>query len=298
MIKQPSVYLAARYARIDEMRSIAESFRGRGIFVTSRWLKEGVDPNHSIRTLSAEYMQTSARHDLEDIDAADYLVLFSEDPDEKFVRGGRHVEFGYALAKGKKIIVVGPKENIFHYEPNVLHTTFSWHAADYILKQAPRKALDDTLRSLPFNKTFGKIPASDAGYVQPDGKLVLTPGQGKVYERTSAPLPSDAKERKTYPMFSGLLAYFPDALAEVSHISYIGNQQHSPGSTKLVWVRGKSTDHKDTLVRHLAESGKRDSDGQRHSAKVAWRALANLQEELEAEKGINAADNNQESRSA
>ncbi len=94
-------------------------------------------------------------------------------------------------------------------------------------------------------------------------------------------LPTDAKERKTYPLFSGLLQYFPDALAEVAHVSYVGNQQHNPGQP-LHWDRSKSGDQEDTLLRHLMERGTTDSDGVRHSAKVAWRALAMLQLEIEA----------------
>jgi len=34
-------------------------------------------------------------------------------------------------------------------------------------------------------------------------------------------------------------------------------------------------------MRHLMEVGSLDSDGIRHSTKVAWRALANLQKEIE-----------------
>lgn len=94
------------------------------------------------------------------------------------------------------------------------------------------------------------------------------------------PLPSSAAERKTVPMASGLLDYFPDALAAVAHVSYVGNQQHNPGEA-LHWARGKSTDEADTIIRHLAERGKLDTDGLPHSAKVAWRALALLQKELE-----------------
>lgn len=96
-------------------------------------------------------------------------------------------------------------------------------------------------------------------------------------------LPDDASERKKYPMFTGLLAYFPDALAEVSRVSWQGNEQHNPGQP-LHWARKKSTDEPDTLVRHLVQSGTRDKDGQRHTAKVAWRALAMLQKEIEAER--------------
>lgn len=96
-------------------------------------------------------------------------------------------------------------------------------------------------------------------------------------------LPSDAKERKEVPLYSGLFKYFPDALAEVAHLSHIGNQQHNPGQP-LHWDKSKSTDHEDCLLRHLMQSGTVDSDGVLHDVKVAWRALANLQIKLEAAK--------------
>lgn len=96
-------------------------------------------------------------------------------------------------------------------------------------------------------------------------------------------LPTDAKERKKYPLWSGLFKYFPDALAAVAHLSYVGNEQHNPGQP-LHWAREKSADHQDTLLRHLLESGTLDSDGVPHSVKVAWRALAIAQLELEADR--------------
>lgn len=94
-------------------------------------------------------------------------------------------------------------------------------------------------------------------------------------------LPIDAAERKALPLFSGVLAYFPAALAEVARLSAKGNDQHNPGAA-LHWDRAKSGDEADALVRHLLEHGTIDTDGVRHSAKVAWRALALLQKELEA----------------
>lgn len=95
-------------------------------------------------------------------------------------------------------------------------------------------------------------------------------------------LPTDAAARKALPLFSGVLAYFPAALAEVARLSAKGNDQHNPGAA-LHWDRAKSGDEADALVRHLLEHGTVDTDGIRHSAKVAWRALALLQKELEAE---------------
>ena len=95
-------------------------------------------------------------------------------------------------------------------------------------------------------------------------------------------LPTDAQERKDIPVFSGVLNYFPLALLEVAKCSKAGNDQHSPGQP-LHWDRSKSGDELDALTRHLIEAGTIDSDGIRHSAKIAWRALANLEKELEME---------------
>jgi len=92
----------------------------------------------------------------------------------------------------------------------------------------------------------------------------------------------DAKTRKQHPVASGVLDYFPDALMAVAHVSFVGNEQHNPGKP-LHWDRSKSTDEADALIRHFLERGTNDSDGLRHSAKVAWRALALLQKEIEQE---------------
>ena len=98
-------------------------------------------------------------------------------------------------------------------------------------------------------------------------------------------LPESAAERKEIPIGTGLLDYFPSALAEVAKVSKKGNDQHNPGQP-LHWARHKSTDQFDTIVRHLMQRGTRDTDGTLHSAKAAWRALALLQEELEREAGF------------
>ena len=95
-------------------------------------------------------------------------------------------------------------------------------------------------------------------------------------------LPNDARERKRIPLASGVLDYFTSALIEIAKVSQVGNDQHNPGQP-LHWARGKSMDQSDTMLRHFVERGKIDTDGVRHSAKMCWRALAILQEELEAD---------------
>lgn len=88
----------------------------------------------------------------------------------------------------------------------------------------------------------------------------------------TSPFPEDSAARKTFPVFSGVLRYFPAAIAAVSHHSYLGNEKHNPGEA-IHWARGKSDDHLDAAARHLTEG---DLKG------AAWRILAALQLEEEA----------------
>lgn len=111
-----------------------------------------------------------------------------------------------------------------------------------------------------------------------DAEIVAANTQG----RTT--LPTDSQARKHLPLARGFLDYFPAAAAAVAQLSLAGNIKHNPGQ-ELHHARGKSTDHADCVVRHLMERGTVDTDGIRHSVKVAWRALALLQEELEREEG-------------
>lgn len=98
-------------------------------------------------------------------------------------------------------------------------------------------------------------------------------------------LPTDSKERKDTPIFSGVLMYFPDAIAEVAKVSKIGNDKHNPGQP-LHWSRGKSDDHLDAASRHLIDAGPdgsgTDENGVLHLAYNAWRSLAKLQLVCEA----------------
>ncbi len=94
---------------------------------------------------------------------------------------------------------------------------------------------------------------------------------------------TNKEKRKQIPLYRGLIKYFPDALCEVARVSYIGSKQHHPDK-EIHWDREKSTDDLDALMRHLMENGMHDIDGVRHSAKIAWRALAHLQKEIEGDK--------------
>lgn len=127
------IYLAARYDRLAEMNRHANQLRLHGFEVTSRWL----NGSHQIHPGATTDLQSGgftnevegvpllarpfAEDDIEDICASDAVIFFSEPPDSHSKRGGRHVEFGFALARGKQIMVVGPRENVFHCLQAIKH---------------------------------------------------------------------------------------------------------------------------------------------------------------------------------
>lgn len=128
------VYLAARYSRHPEMQTYAKDLRAIGVEVTSRWINgahqlmlngEILGPEREAMFESDhESMEQQRRefalHDWWDVMAADVVVSFTEQPRKSGnSRGGRHVEFGAALAAGKRCIVVGWRENVFHCLPEV-----------------------------------------------------------------------------------------------------------------------------------------------------------------------------------
>lgn len=136
--------------------------------------------------------------------------------------------------------------------------------------------MNDTIKALP-NGDFAverKAPGF-APLLSPPDAFDRYP-----YLQKDMSLPSDPATRKAMPIATGVMDYFPLAVAEVARVSRIGNEQHNPGQP-LRWAREKSTDHADCIARHLIDRGALDADGMRHSAKLAWRSLALLQTELE-----------------
>jgi len=91
-----------------------------------------------------------------------------------------------------------------------------------------------------------------------------------------------AQQRKSTPVFTGFMCYFPRAIRYVAQVSLAGNKQHH-ADKPLHWDMSKSTDEKDALARHLldvAQGIDTDEDDILHEGKVCWRALANLERKL------------------
>lgn len=115
------IYIASRYSLKEQMLKHAATLVAYGMEVTSRWLKEDFSPSVHMSEIPDKTNEQIAKDDLEDIIAADVMLFFCEDQDKQPPRGGRHVEFGYALAQGLRIICIGKEENIFHHLPQITH---------------------------------------------------------------------------------------------------------------------------------------------------------------------------------
>ena len=111
------IYLASRYSRLPEMQACREDLLAAGHEVTARW----VDGAHqaSDEDLTSELASRFAVEDYDDLAKADCVISFTEPARTGPTRGGRHVEFGIALALGKRVVVVGHRENVFHALPAV-----------------------------------------------------------------------------------------------------------------------------------------------------------------------------------
>lgn len=118
-------YFAARYSRNPELREYRDQLVAAipGAVVTSRWIDchedivGGLEQSFTPDALNADPAGCwkFGQHDLEDLSNADAIVSFTGGGGGG--KGGRHVEHGYAIAAGKRLVVVGPRENIFHCHP-------------------------------------------------------------------------------------------------------------------------------------------------------------------------------------
>jgi len=117
------LYLAAAYCRAPDMLAVRDTLtRDLGFEVTSRWMGYTAEARR-LSELAEGIGQLDravpfADADLADLEAADVVIVFtSDDP----TNGGYHTELGVALGTHKPIILVGPRQNVFHSLPRVVH---------------------------------------------------------------------------------------------------------------------------------------------------------------------------------
>lgn len=106
------VYFASQSVTKDILREEKRYLESQGYVVQARWLDS---PANDWRTMPKAEIQMWIDMDLADVRDADALVFWSMPHQHGWGAGGRHVEYGYALALNKPIVIVGQRENLFHH---------------------------------------------------------------------------------------------------------------------------------------------------------------------------------------
>ena len=106
------IYVAALYSmRETEAAEAARVVLENGHECTARWIGGGE---------VGKSQAGAAVMDIEDIDAAEALIMLALPYGTMFKGGGRHFEMGYAHGRGKRIAVVGDHESVFCHLPSVM----------------------------------------------------------------------------------------------------------------------------------------------------------------------------------
>lgn len=127
------IYIAAPFSTKDLVCHYQAQLQELGFIVTSTWQHESHPPDIKHSEIAPKLLTEHALNDIRDLNEADTLIFFSRDPEHAVVRGGRHVEFGYALAQEKRIVVIGPFENVFHHLPWITHFPTWLDAVEYLI---------------------------------------------------------------------------------------------------------------------------------------------------------------------
>ncbi len=126
------IYLAGRFSKRHVLNRIGNELQALGHIITSRWTlpnNDHINPAGMSEQAADVERRRFAMEDIEDIHACDCVISLMEAPRGNG-RGGRHIEFGIALALGKKMIIIGPRETVFHHLDEVEH----YETVDQFLK--------------------------------------------------------------------------------------------------------------------------------------------------------------------
>lgn len=129
------IYIAASHPRFEQAENFALMARTAKIDVTSHWHsqpdKESYTPKDP--TKLPKIMEGASERDLWEVKSADILVVITGDT---LTKGGRHAEVGIALGEGKEVLLIGPREMVFHYHPRVVQFHSEASCLAYLIARA------------------------------------------------------------------------------------------------------------------------------------------------------------------
>ncbi len=190
-----AVYIAARFSQRPECHALAQALKAQGHTITSRWVKP--DADHVIPTGLSEQAEDAERRrfaieDCADVRACDWVVSIQGEP-RSGGRGGRHVEFGYGLALGKRMISIGPRETVFHHMDEVQQFDT---VADFLAWSSRRRlaALASAPAAKPLQKVQQFAPAGDGV----ERAKAIAEGMVEAFDKLASSTKYDAADRERW----------------------------------------------------------------------------------------------------
>jgi hypothetical protein len=118
-VRRVPVYVSGATARSGELQDHARELEMQGFDVVSSWLwRQG-----------SRSASEAAAQDLADLRRSEVLIAFTQGVGhENYGRGGRHVELGVALSLEIPVVLIGPREHIFH-ELEDVYAARDWRSA-------------------------------------------------------------------------------------------------------------------------------------------------------------------------
>lgn len=154
------VYLAAAFALKDTIRERSEELSTLGITPTSRWVYENVPSNTTLGEVSEDYLVRTAQDDIEDIRDCTILAVVTQDPTVPRLRAGAIFEAGYAYGLGKRVISIGPRENIFFYRPDVLNFPDWESAKEWLINESHKQTERQEQEAAHGTRHYGPVSHS------------------------------------------------------------------------------------------------------------------------------------------
>lgn len=134
-----AVYVAADFARADDANEVARFLEANArVTVISRWHRQATPAEAAaagrVGGPPEDVARAAAVRNLADIDESEVVIVMTTGMP---ARGGRHFETGYAFARGKSVVILGPVEHAFQHLASAVVTDAS-EITDHLLRRDHR----------------------------------------------------------------------------------------------------------------------------------------------------------------
>lgn len=113
-----AIYLASDFHHREKLKELGKELRNKGFRVVSNWIYLTSRPDRNSKEWE-EFAKNIAATNMMDLLRADILVIDAKGISDTN-NGGSSFEFGFALARGNDVYIIGDMKNTFSWLPQVI----------------------------------------------------------------------------------------------------------------------------------------------------------------------------------